>query len=61
MIQEIITYSVVALAAGILFWNLIKIIFPPKNQHTNSTGCSSSCNCDSKAIKSTLLESKKNN
>lgn len=57
MIQEILTYSIVALASGIVLWNFYKLVFPDKTKNNDTVGCSSSCSCDSKETKSKLLKS----
>jgi len=55
-IQEIITYSIVAIASGIVLFGLYKTLFPDKKK--NQHGCSSGCNCDAKTMRKELLGKK---
>ncbi len=59
MIQEIITYILIAGASIVVIRGLYKVIVPAKSNKDNSTGCSSSCGCDSKDKKTNLIESLK--
>lgn len=54
--QEIITYCIVAIAGGIVLYNLYKTVFSDrKNDHH---GCSSACSCDAKTMRKELLGKK---
>jgi hypothetical protein len=53
-IQEIITYIIVAIAAGFVLFSLFKTLFPSKDK-LNQPGCSSGCNCDAKVLRKELL------
>lgn len=54
LIQEILTYVVVAIASGFVIYSLLKTLFP--GEKNNKTGCSSGCNCDAKVMRKELLE-----
>lgn len=56
-IQEIITYMVVAIAGGIVLFNLFKTLFPAA-KNGQQGGCSSGCNCDAKVMRKELLSKK---
>jgi len=53
-IQEIITYIIVAIAAGFVLLSLFKTLFTSKDK-INQNGCSGGCNCDAKEIRKELL------
>ena len=55
-IQEIITYIIVAIAAGFVLSGLYKTLFPLKDN--NHHGCSGGCNCDAKVMRKELLSKK---
>lgn len=58
--QEVLTYLAIAIASGFVLHSLFQTLFPgktPSNQH----GCSSSCNCDAKAMRKELLSKKLQN
>lgn len=57
-IQEIITYAIVAIALAIGLISLLRSVFPSGNK-SNSTGCSSGCNCDAKVLRKELLQNRK--
>ncbi len=52
-LQEILTYLIIAIAAGYGIFSLYGVLFPKKqdNQH----GCSSGCNCDAVKVRKELL------
>ena len=54
-IQEIITYIIVAIAAGFVLFSLFKTLFPSKEK-LNQHGCSGGCNCDAKVMRKELAE-----
>ena len=56
-IQEIITYIIVAIAAGFVLSGLYKTLFPSKDK-LNHHGCSGGCNCDAKVMRKELLSKK---
>jgi hypothetical protein len=56
-IQEIITYIIVAIAAGFVLFSLFKTLFPSKEK-INHHGCSGGCNCDAKEMRKELLGKK---
>jgi hypothetical protein len=56
-IQEIITYLIVAMAAGFVLLSLYKTLFPSKDK-LNQHGCSGGCNCDAKVMRKELLNQK---
>lgn len=58
LIQEIITYLIVAAAGGFVLVNLYKTIFPSKEK-MNQHGCSSGCSCDAKVLRKELLIKRK--
>lgn len=53
-IQEIITYIIVAIAAGFVLVSLFRTLFPSKDK-LNQHGCSSGCNCDAKVLRKELM------
>jgi hypothetical protein len=53
-IQEIITYIIVAIAAGFVLFSLFKTLFPSKDKQ-NQNGCSGGCNCDAKVLRKELM------
>jgi len=57
-IQEIITYIIVAVAAGFVLFSLFKTLFPSKDK-INQHGCSSGCTCDAKVLRKELLIKRK--
>lgn len=56
-IQEIITYTIVAIAAGFVLFSLFKTLFPSKEK-LSQNGCSGGCNCDAKVMRKELLSKK---
>ena len=56
-IQEIITYVIVAIAAGFVLFSLFRTLFPSKEK-LNQTGCSGGCNCDAKVMRKELISKK---
>jgi hypothetical protein len=56
-VQEIITYLIIAIAAGIVIVSLFKTLFPSKEK-LNQHGCSGGCNCDAKVMRKDLLSKK---
>jgi len=51
--QEILTYTIVGIAAIYGLWSLYKVLFPAKQE--NQHGCSSNCNCDAVKVRKELL------
>lgn len=58
LVQEIITYLIVAIASAFVLYSLYNTIFPSKDK-INQHGCSSGCNCDAKVMRKELLSKKK--
>ena len=56
-IQEIITYIIVAIAAGFVIFSLFETLFPSKDK-VNQHGCAGGCNCDAKVMRKDLLSKK---
>jgi hypothetical protein len=56
-IQEIITYIIIAIAAGFVLFSFFKTLFPSKEK-LNQNGCSGACNCDAKVMRKELLSKK---
>ncbi len=56
-IQEIITYIIVAIAAGFVLVSLYRTLFPSKEK-ISQHGCSGGCNCDAKVMRKDLLSKK---
>jgi len=55
-IQEILTFSIIALAIGYTLYSLLKTVFL---KHEKTNGCASGCTCDAVKLREELL-SKKN-
>ena len=43
LIQEVITYLIVAFAVAYTFYQLIKVLMPSKNSQSGCYGCSGDC------------------
>ncbi|MBK7027955.1 MAG: hypothetical protein IPH45_01520 [Bacteroidales bacterium] len=53
--QEILTYSVLALTLCYAGWKLFRMFLPEKK---NEVGCSSGCGCDTVKLKKEILDRK---
>jgi hypothetical protein len=57
MVQEIITYLIIAIASAFVLYSLYGTIFPSRDK-INQHGCSGGCSCDAKTMRKELLSKK---